>query len=91
MQRLVVTLLTNKTISSFLYKVGQTDGVNSRIRQSLNNYRAVKLNLYKNGDPWFGPINYLFLPGRDVTSLESLFKIISPKMDLMNGKELLFL
>ena len=67
--------------------VGRTEGINSRVRQSLHNYRAIKLGLFKNGDPWFGPINYHFLPGRDVTSLESLFKILSPKMDLMNGKK----
>ena len=71
--------------------VGRTEGINSRVRQSLHNYRAVKLGLFKNGDPWFGPINYHFLPGRDVTSLESLFKMISPKMDLMNGKSLVTL
>ena len=67
--------------------VGRTEGINSRVRQSLHNYRAIRLGLFKNGDPWFGPINYHFLPGRDVTSLESLFKILSPKMDLMNGKK----
>ena len=68
---------------------GRTEGMNTRIaRQSLNNYRAVKLLLFKNGDPWFGPINYHFLPGRDVTSLESLFKLLAPKMDLMNGEHI---
>ena len=70
--------------------VGRTEGINSRVRQSLHNYRAIKLGLFKNGDPWFGPINYHFLPGRDVTSLESLFKILSPKMDLMNGKKIYY-
>ena len=60
-------------------------GVESRVRQSLNNYRAIRMSLYKNGDPWYGPIKYHFLPGRDVTSLDSLFRDISPKMDLLNG------
>lgn len=63
-------------------------GVESRVRQSLNNYRAIRMSLYKNGDPWYGPIKYHFLPGRDVTSLDSLFRAISPKMDLLNGNTL---
>ena len=64
-------------------------GVESRVRQSLNNYRAIRMSLYKNGDPWFGPVKYHFLPGRDVTSLDSLFRGISPKMDLLNGMNIL--
>ncbi len=69
---------------------GRNDHVNSRIRQSLTNYRAVKLSLFKNGDPWFGPVPFHFLPGRDATSLESLFKMISPKLDIMNGVSYMF-
>ena len=65
-------------------------GVESRVRQSLNNYRAIRMSLYKNGDPWYGPIKYHFLPGRDVTSLDSLFRSISPKMDLLNGVSYMF-
>ena len=89
MKRKLITTTTRILFFSFLGPdiVGRTEGINSRVRQSLHNYRAIKLGLFKNGDPWFSPINYHFLPGRDVTSLESLFKILSPKMDLMNGKK----
>ena len=29
--------------------------------------RAIKIGLFKNGDPWFGPVNYHYLPGRDIS------------------------
>ena len=64
--------------------------VSPRFRSSLSNYRAVKIGLFKNGDPWFGPVNFHYLPGRDVTSLDSLFAEISPKMDLATGVSYMF-
>ena len=48
------------------------------------------LGLFKNGDPWFGPVNFHYLPGREVTSLESLFNEINPKIDLLNGVSYMF-
>ena len=48
------------------------------------------LGLFKNGDPWFGPVNFHYLPGREVTSLESLFAEINPKIDLLNGVSYMF-
>ncbi len=62
--------------------------INLNYRNSLHicGYnRAIKIGLYKNGDPWFGAVNFHYLPGRDVTNLDSLFKMINPKMDIMNG------
>ncbi len=59
--------------------------INSLIRINVVITRAIKIGLYKNGDPWFGAVNFHYLPGRDVTNLDSLFKMINPKMDIMNG------
>ena len=63
----------------------RADKSSVRYRNDLGNYRAVKMGLFRNGDPWFGPVNFHFLPGKEITSLDILFKVLSPKMDLING------
>ncbi len=56
----------------------------------LDKHRAVKVTLYKNGDPWFGSMEYRFLPGRDVNNLDGLFEAVNKKMDFLNGISHLF-
>ena len=63
----------------------EKSNVSSRFKEELRSYRAIKIKLFKNGDPWFGGISYRFLPGKIVTSLDSLFRDVGPKLDIING------
>ena len=66
------------------------DNVSMQFRDALDSRRALKIRLYKNGDPWNGGVNYVFLPGKSITSLDSLFREISPKLELDNGVSYIF-
>ena len=41
--------------------------VSPRFQEEQRNYRARKIKLYKNGDSWFGGIDYRFIPGKVIT------------------------
>lgn len=56
----------------------------------MNNYRATKITLYKNGDPWFGSMDYRFMLGKDLNNLDGLFHNVSTKMDFINGIAYMF-
>ena len=66
------------------------DNVSLQFREALDAHRALKIRLYKNGDPWFGGVNYVFIPGKIITSLDTLFRDVAPKLDLDNGVSYIF-
>ncbi len=71
----------------FIFTRGPGGGTRARskVREGLDGYRATKVTLYKNGDPWFGSMQYRFLFGRDVKNLDGLFVKVNEKMDFVNG------
>lgn len=66
------------------------DNVSMQFKEGLDSYKAFIIRLYKNGDPWFGGVNYVFRPGKMLTSLDSLFRDVSPKLDLDMGVSYIF-
>lgn len=64
--------------------------IRSKYKADLDNYRATKINLYKNGDPWFGSMEYRFVLGREFNNLDGLFNEVSSKMDFINGIAYMF-
>ena len=66
------------------------DRLSDQFKEALESHRAFKIRLYKNGDPWFGGVNYVFIPGKMITSLDSLFRDVGPKLDLDNGISYIF-
>ena len=64
--------------------------ITSKFKQEQNMYRATKISLYKNGDPWFNGIDLRFVPGKDFNNLDGLFQKVSNKMDFVNGIAYMF-
>lgn len=59
-------------------------------RYSSNFWKARRVLLFRNGDPFFPGVEYRFKPGRDVTTIEALLDKISPRMDLPRGARFIF-
>ena len=64
--------------------------LSSRFKDELSNYRATKITLFKNGDPWFGNMEYRFMLGKDLNNLDGLFHNVTSKMDFINGVSYMF-
>ncbi len=62
----------------------------SRVRDGIDGYRATRVTLYKNGDPWFGSMEYRFIPGKDIKNLDGLFVKVNEKMDFSHGISFMF-
>lgn len=65
-------------------------GGGGNTRYSSNFWKARRVLLYRNGDPFFPGIEYRFKPGRDVTTIEALLDKVSPRMDLPRGARFIF-
>ena len=64
--------------------------VSSRWRDDLDNFKAIKITFYKNGDQWFEGFEFRFKPLKDYQDLESLLERISARIDFNSSVSHLF-
>ena len=62
-------------------RISMRSNVSSRWRQDLENFRALKVTIYKNGDQWFEGFELRFRPSKDYQDLDQLLHRISPRID----------
>lgn len=65
-------------------------GPSSRYSSALSFWKARCVTLYRNGDPFFGGMDFRFKPGRDIGSLEAFLDKITQRMDLPRGARYIF-
>ena len=71
-------------------RISMRSNVSSRWRQELENFRAVKITLYKNGDQWFEGFELRFRPSKDFQDLEQMLHRLSPRLDFTTSLTHLF-
>lgn len=57
---------------------------------NLSFWKARRMMFYRNGDPYFPGIEYIFKPGRDIVSIDSLLDKLTKRMDLPRGARFIF-
>lgn len=65
-------------------------GPSSRYSNALSFWKARCVTLYRNGDPFFGGMDFRFKPGRDIGTLEAFLDKITQRMDLPRGARYIF-
>ena len=71
-------------------RISMRSNVSSRWRQDLENFRALKVTVYKNGDQWFDGFELRFRPSKDYQDLDQLLHRISPRIDFTTSVTHLF-
>ena len=71
-------------------RISMRSNVSSRWRQDLENFRALKVTIYKNGDQWFEGFELRFRPSKDYQDLDQLLHRISPRIDFTTSVTHLF-
>lgn len=57
---------------------------------NLSFWKARRMTFYRNGDPFFPGVEYIFKPGRDIVSIDALLDKITKRMDLPRGARFIF-
>lgn len=57
---------------------------------NLSFWKARRMTFYRNGDPFFPGIEYIFKPGRDIVSIDALLDKLTKRMDLPRGARFVF-
>lgn len=57
---------------------------------NLSFWKARRVMFFRNGDPFFSGMEYVFKPGRDIISLDSLLDKLTKRMDLPRGARFIF-
>lgn len=64
--------------------------VTSSKYNNLSFWKARRMTFYRNGDPFFPGVEYIFKPGRDIVSIDALLDKITKRMDLPRGARFVF-
>lgn len=84
------TLQLNKKLSRQESRLSMISNITSRYKEELQNHRAMKITIYKNGDQWFEGFELRYKPAKDFLTLESLLAKISPRIDFTTSVAYLF-
>lgn len=57
---------------------------------NLSFWKARRMTFYRNGDPFFPGVEFIFKPGRDIVSLDALLDKLTKRMDLPRGARFVF-
>lgn len=57
---------------------------------NLSFWKARRMMFYRNGDPFFPGIEFIFKPGRDIISIDALLDKLTKRMDLPRGARFVF-
>ena len=71
-------------------KLSINSNISSRWREDLQNYQAIKVTIYKNGDQWFDGMELRFKPQKEYKSLDALFNKLNPRIDFTTAVNYLF-
>lgn len=71
--------------------LGAADGKPTTAKyNNLSFWKARRMMFYRNGDPFFPGIEFIFKPGRDIVSIDALLDKLSKRMDLPRGARFVF-
>ncbi len=77
-------------VTSRQSSISQKARERSRAREGVEDFRATRVTLHKNGDAWFGSMEFRFILGKEIKNLDDFFARANDKMNFVNGISYMF-